>query len=62
MPVVSAHFFSLFYRCSVGRSRHALALLVTDNSTLAASSTTSRLQGGRHGISRAAWSRATVPE
>ena len=32
------------------------------NSTLAASTTTSRLQGGRHGISCAAWFRATVPE
>ena len=31
-------------------------------STLAASTTTSRLQGGRHDISCAAWSRATIPE
>jgi len=31
------------------------------NSTLAAS-TTSRLQGGRHGILCAAWSRAVIPE
>ena len=32
------------------------------NSALAASTTTSRLQGGRHGISCVAWSRSTVPE
>ena len=32
------------------------------NSILAASTTTSRLQGVRHDISCAAWSRATVPE
>ena len=64
VPVVSAHFFPYFTAVllDVLGNRHALALLVTDNSTLAASSTTSRLQGGRHGISRAAWSRATVPE
>ena len=32
------------------------------NSALAASTTTSRLQGCRHGISCVAWSRSTVPE